>query len=290
VEAQLALTLRTLGGLTTPEIARAFLVPEATLAQRIVRAKAKIADAGIPYEVPPSEMLPERLPPVLAVVYLVFNEGYAATAGENLVRSDLAAEAIRLGNMLVVLLPDEPEVRGLLALMLLHDSRRAARVNTRGELVPLEDQDRTSWDASRISEGLAQLEFALTLRRPGPYQLQAAIAALHAQAPTAAETDWAQISALYGQLVRLTPTPVVALNHAVAVAMASSLEEGLALVDRVGASASLQGYHLFHAARADLLRRLQRRPEAREAYDRALALATNRIEEAYLRRRIASLS
>jgi RNA polymerase sigma-70 factor (ECF subfamily) len=290
VEAQLALTLRTLGGLTTPEIARAFLVPEATLAQRIVRAKAKIADAGIPYEVPPPEMLPERLPPVLAVVYLVFNEGYAATAGENLVRSDLAAEAIRLGNMLVVLLPDEPEVRGLLALMLLHDSRRAARVNTRGELVPLEDQDRTSWDASRISEGLAQLEFALTLRRPGPYQLQAAIAALHAQAPTAAETDWAQISALYGQLVRLTPTPVVALNHAVAVAMASSLEEGLALVDRVGASASLQGYHLFHAARADLLRRLQRRPEAREAYDRALALATNRIEEAYLRRRIASLS
>jgi RNA polymerase sigma-70 factor, ECF subfamily len=290
VEAQIALTLRTLGGLTTTEIARAFLRPEATLAQRLVRAKNKIREAGIPYEVPPLHALAERLQAVLAVLYLIFNEGYSATAGESLVRTDLAAEAIRLARTLHELLPGEPEPQAVLALMLLQDSRRAARVNARGELVPLEEQDRSQWNREQIAEGVRLLDGALRQRSPGPYQLQAAIAATHAQAERAPDTDWAQIAALYGQLVRLTPTPVVALNHAVAIAMHEGLEEGLMRIDRLGAAGTLDDYRLFHAARADLLRRLGRRAEALEAYRAALALTTNRVEEAYLRRRVVSLS
>jgi RNA polymerase sigma-70 factor, ECF subfamily len=287
-EAQIALTLRTLCGLTTAEIARAFLLAEPTLAQRLVRAKTKIREARIPYAIPPPEHLPERLQSVLAVVYLLFNEGYSATAGESLVRADLAADAIRLGRILQELMP-EPEVLGLLALLLLQDSRRAARIDGAGALVPLEDQDRALWDRTQIAEGVGLLETALRAQRPGPYQLQAAVAALHAQAPIAEATDWPQIAALYGQLVRLTPTPVVALNHAVAVAMARDLGEGLALVDRIGAVGELDRYPLFHAARADLLRRLGRAPEAAAAYERASALTTNAVEREYLRRRLKAL-
>jgi RNA polymerase sigma-70 factor, ECF subfamily len=288
-EAQVALTLRTLGGLTTPEIARAFLLPEATLAQRLVRAKRKIQEALIPYEVPPRSQLAERLAPVQSAIYLVFNEGYSATAGDSLIRRELCAEAIRLGRTLCELLPKEPENLGLLALMLLHDSRRDARIDKEGRLVTLEEQDRKLWDQERIREGLALVRRAFPMRDVGPYQLQAAIAALHAEAESPAETDWRQIAALYGELLRISPSPVVALNHAVAVAMSQGFEEGLAQIDEVGATGELEQYHLFHAARADILRRLGRREEAAGAYREALRLATNKVEQEYLRRRLIKL-
>jgi RNA polymerase sigma-70 factor (ECF subfamily) len=276
-EAQVALTLRTLGGLSTPEIAKAFLLPEATLAQRLVRAKRKIQEAGIPYQVPPPDRLPERLAAVQAVVYLIFNEGYTATSGSELVRHDLCSEAIRLGRVLDELLPHEAENIGLLALMLLQDSRRNARV-IGGELVTLEDQDRSRWDQAAISEGLLLVELALRLGPVGPYQLQAAIAALHAQAHTAAETDWWQIAALYEKLRALNPSPVIALNHAVAVAMSAGIEDGLKQIDHLGRTGALDRYYLYHAARADLLRRLHRYSEAAEAYQRAAGLAANGVE------------
>jgi RNA polymerase sigma-70 factor (ECF subfamily) len=290
LEAQVALTLRTLVGLTTAEIARAFLVPEPTMAQRLVRAKRKIRNAGIPYRVPPAHLLPERTGAVLAVLYLLFNEGYAASAGADLVRRSLTDEAVRLAGMLAQLMPDEPEAVALLALMLLHAARVDARVDAGGDLVPLEDQDRTRWDRPTIEEGVALLDAALRRGRPGPYQVQAAIAACHATAPDAAQTDWTQIAALYGELARIVPTPVVELNRAVAVAMADGPEAGLALVDEVHESGALRGYHLLPATRADLLRRLGRRTEASAAYRDALVLAASDAERRYLERRLAETS
>lgn len=289
-EGQVALTLRTLGGLTTTEIAHAFLLPETTLAQRLVRAKQKIRLAGIPYEVPSLDIIGDRLAAVRAVIYLIFNEGYAASAGQNLIRNDLCTEAIRLGRVLCELLPDEPENMGLLALMLLQDSRREGRVNDRGELVTLEEQDRSRWDAQEIEEGVQLVQAALSLRRVGSYQLQAAIAAVHAEAERADQTDWRQIVALYEELIRITSSPVVALNHAVAVAMSEGFERGLSFIESAGADGKLENYYLFHASRADLLRRLHRLDEARAAYTRALSLTTNHVEQNYIRRRLNDLT
>jgi len=286
-EAQVALTLRTLGGLTTTEIAHAFLVPEATLAQRLVRAKQKIRLAGIPYEIPSLDRIADRLLAVRAVIYLIFNEGYTASAGQSLIRNDLCAEAIRLGRVLCELLSDEPENLGLLALMLLQHSRREARVNEQGELVTLEEQDRSLWNAAEIEEGVNLVQKALRLRRVGSYQLQAAIAAVHSEARAADQTDWRQIVALYEELMRITSSPIVALNHAAAVAMADGCEKGLALIDAIGAGGALRNYYLFHASRADLLRRLHRHDEAVAAYEVALSLTTNHVEQKYIRRRLA---
>ncbi|MGI5155916.1 RNA polymerase sigma factor [Microbispora sp. CA-102843] len=289
LEARVALTLRTLAGLTTTEIAHAFLVGEQTMAKRLTRAKQKIRHAGIPYRVPPAHLLPERLPAVLAVLYLLFNEGYSATAGADLVRHDLASEALRLARVLVRLMPDEPEAAGLLALMLLHHARRAARLDEAGDLVVLEDQDRGRWDAGQISEGVALLDGTLRRGRPGPYQVQAAIAACHATAARPQDTDWVQIAVLYARLVRLVPSPVVELNRAVAVGMADGPAAGLALVDALRETGALAGYHLLPAARADLLRRLGRTAEAADAYREAAGLAATDAERRYLARRLAAL-
>jgi RNA polymerase sigma-70 factor (ECF subfamily) len=289
LEGRVALTLRTLAGLTTAEIARAFLVSESTMSQRLVRTKRKIREAGIPYRVPPAHLLPERTTAVLGVLYLLFNEGYAATAGDGPARHDLCAEAIRLTRTLAELRPAEPEIEGLLALMLLQSSRRDARLDDEGELVTLEDQDRSRWDAAAIEEGLALVETALGRGSAGPYQLQAAIAACHASAPTAEATDWPQIAALYGELVKRVPSPVVELNRAVAVAMADGPEAGLALVTAMQEDQRLAGYHLLPATRGDLLRRLGRLPEAAEAYRSALDLATNEADRRFLARRITTL-
>jgi RNA polymerase sigma-70 factor, ECF subfamily len=290
LDARIALTLRTLGGLTTPEIARAFLVPEPTLAQRLVRAKRKIRDARIPYRVPPIELLPERLDGVLRVLYLVYNEGYAASSGDSLTRRELSTEAIRLTRLIVTLMPTEPEATGLLALMLLHDARREARVDATGRLILLEDQDRSRWDPDRIAEGQVLLDHALGQRRLGPYQLQAAIAAVHDGAGTPIDTDWPRIVTLYETLQRMTPSPVIELNLAAAVAMARGPAVGLAMMDGIAASGALDDYPYLHAGRADLLRRLERWSEAETAYERALALTSNGPERDFLEGRLAEVS
>jgi RNA polymerase sigma-70 factor (ECF subfamily) len=289
-EARIALTLREVCGLTTDEIARAFLAPVPTVAQRIVRAKTKIRAAGIPYRVPSRADLPDRIDAVLHVVYLVFNEGYAASSGQSLTRPDVSGEAIRLGRLLAALTPDDPEVTGLLALMLLQESRRAARTSPAGDLILLADQDRTRWDRALIAEGSALVERALSSGRFGPYAIQAAIAAVHAEAPTAAATDWNQIVALYGLLLRIGRSPVVELNRAVAVAMRDGPRAGLDLIDAILARGDLADYHLAHSARADLLRRLGQTAAARTAYERAHALARQAPERQFLERRLRELS
>ena len=290
IEAQVALTLRSLAGLTTPEIARAFLVPHDTMAKRLTRAKRKITDARIPYRVPAAHRLGERLRAVLAVIYALFNEGYGASAGDELIRKDLCAEAIRLGRLLTELMPDEPEALGLLSLMLLQDSRRAARIETTGELVTLEDQNRSLWDQAAIAEACTVLDRAVRLRRPGPYQLQAAIAAGHALARSAAETDWHEIAVLYDRLSEIVPTPVVLLNRAVAIAMADGPASGLTLVEELDQTGALADYYLLPATRADLLRRLSRYEEAATAYRRALELAPTDAERRFLYRRLSELA
>jgi RNA polymerase sigma-70 factor (ECF subfamily) len=290
LEAQVALTLRTLCGLATEEIARAFLVPAPTMAQRLVRAKNKIKAARIPYEVPPKAALADRLDAAMRVVYLVFNEGYSASFGTRLTREDLSAEAIRLGRLLVDLMKDEPEPKGLLALMLLHDSRRDTRAHPDGSLAVLDEQDRTRWDRAQIAEGTALVEAALRIHPVGPYAIQAAIAGVHARAARAEDTHWREIAALYGLLMRSAPSPVVELNRAVAIAMADGLERGLALIDMLAQRGELAGYHLLPAARADLLRRLNRNEQAAHEYGQALRLATNERERGYLERRLREVS
>ncbi|MCC6606854.1 MAG: RNA polymerase sigma factor [Anaerolineae bacterium] len=296
LEAQVALTLRTLGGLETAEIANAFLVPLPTMAQRLVRAKRKIQQAGIPYRVPPTDLLPERLNAVLATLYLIFNEGYNASSGDALIRQELSSEAIRLAQILNQLLADDPdlaedaEALGLLALMLLHDARRPARLGQSGELILLEEQDRSLWDKEQVEVGTAVLERALAMKQPGPYQIQAAIAALHDQAATPQDTDWPQIAALYEALQQFTSSPVVHLNSAVAVAMAEGPMRGLALLDELAKAGTLEHYHLFHAARADLLRRAGFYDDAHDAYTIALDLCQNAVEKRFLRRRLAELN